>query len=472
MASRILVVDDEPNMRRTLEIVLGDPGRREIVTAGGGTAALALCDETIDLVIADLTMPDMDGLELLRRIRARADDVQFILMTAYSTVQSAVEAMRLGAFEYLIKPFADEELIAAVDRALERARPARRARRWRHSGAPALVTAAEGVTRLGEMVARSEGMRRLFTRVERAAESDATVLVRGESGTGKELVARAVHQLSRRRSGPFVAVNCAALTESLLESELFGHERGAFTGAVKTRVGRLEQAHGGTVFLDELGEMSAALQTKLLRALEERELVRVGGNETIRVDLRVVAATNRNLEQAIVDGLFREDLYYRLNVVPLEVPPLRERRDDIELLATLFRDEKCAELGVTPKHIAPETIEVLLGYDFPGNVRELENLIERAVVLCDGDTIFPEDVPVERRTLPRPRIEALVGGSLKDAWVALQSVVKDLERQLVERAAATYPDRPNEEIARLLGTSRRVLELRLQEFKVDKRSKS
>ncbi|MSP62910.1 MAG: sigma-54-dependent Fis family transcriptional regulator [Myxococcales bacterium] len=461
MAQKLLVVDDEPNMCRTLEIVLGEVGRREVISARSGEEALKLLDERTGVVLCDLSMPGMDGLEVLRRVRERDPEVQVILMTAYSTVQSAIEAMKLGAFEYLIKPFTDEELTAAVDAALGRARPGRRLRRLR-AGAP---------DRLGEMLGRSEPMKRLFHVVERTADTDATVLITGESGTGKELVARALHDLSRRRAAPFIAVNCAALAEPLLESELFGHERGAFTGAIKTKVGRLEQADGGTILLDEIGEMSPGLQTKLLRALEEREFHRVGGTEVLRVDLRVIAATNRDLPKAIALGLFREDLYYRLNVVTIRTPPLRERMEDLPLLAELFLVEKCADLGVPPKRFAPEALDLLAAHAFPGNVRELENLIERTAVLCDGDVVRPDDLPpgIAGRPLPRLQLETLVSGSLKGGWVTLQAVVKDLERQLVEKAVAAHPEMPNEEIAHLLGTSRRVLELRLAEFGIGKK---
>jgi DNA-binding NtrC family response regulator len=457
---RVLVVDDEPNMCRSLAVLLSDDGRREVDTARSGEEALGKLADA-DVLLCDLSMPGMDGLEVLRRARAHKADVQVILMTAYSTVQSAVEAMRLGAHEYLIKPFTDEEVCGAVESALKQVRPSRAARRLR----------ARAADRLGEMVGRSEPMQRLFRVVERAAESDATVLVTGESGTGKELVARAIHALSKRREGAFVTVSCAALPEPLLESELFGHERGAFTGAHKTRIGRFEQADGGTIFLDEVGDMAPALQTKLLRALEERSFERVGGTATIRVDLRVVAATNAELPRAIAEGRFREDLYYRLNVVEVTPPPLRERAGDLPLLCELFLVEKAAELGVPPKRLAPAALELLSGYAFPGNVRELEYLIERATVFAVGDEIQPVDLPlggVGRAAAP-PSLDALIGPDTRDAWTRLAAVTKELERQLVLRALALWGDRPNEEIAHRLGTSRRVLELRLAEFGLKKR---
>jgi two-component system response regulator HydG len=308
--------------------------------------------------------------------------------------------------------------------------------------------------------------------IERAAETDATVLVRGESGTGKELVARAIHFQGHRKDGPFVAVNCAAITESLLESELFGHERGAFTGAIRTKPGKLEQASSGTLFLDEIGEMPPQLQTKLLRALQERAFERVGGTETIHVDIRVIAATHRDLERAVKEGAFREDLYYRLNVLPIDVPALRDRLEDVPLLADYFLAQKTEDLGGRAKALADTARQALAEYDYPGNVRELENIIERAMVLADEDVIQPQDLPIRGRrpgAPPCPPLTELIGSGLKNGWALLQSITKELERQLLVRALEVYGDRPNEEIARLLGTSRRILELRLGEYGLRKR---
>jgi two-component system, NtrC family, response regulator HydG len=458
---RLLIVDDEPNMGRSLSILLGDEGRREVECVRSGEEALArlAARDDIDLVLCDLSMPGIDGIEVLRRIRARDAETQVIMMTAYSTVQSAVEAMRLGAHEYLIKPFTDEEVSRAVDSALGGARPSPRARRVREK-AP---------DRLCELVGKSEPMRKLFRLIERAAEAESTVLVAGESGSGKELVARAIHSLSRRRGRPFVAVHCAALSESLLESEIFGHERGAFTGAHKTRIGRLEQADGGTLFLDEVGELSPQVQTKLLRALAERTFERVGGSENIKVDFRLVAATHRDLPRLVSEGRFREDLFYRLNVVPVAVPPLRERPGDVALLAELFLQEKALDNGVPTRTLSPEALALLEAHPFPGNVRELENLIERALVFCDHDVLGPDDLPLQSAPMAPPALESLIGTALQDAWPRLQSVVKALEKQLILRTIASHPTRSNEELAQLLGTSRRILELRLQEFQIKKR---
>ena len=458
--ARILIVDDEPNMGRSLSILLREEGSYDVLACTSGADALTKLDG-VDLVLTDLSMPGMDGLELLRKVKETSSDVQVVLMTAYSTVQSAVEAMKTGAFEYLIKPFANEELLAVVASALKLRRLQRENRRLRQQ-------IAQG-DRLGELLGKSEPMRRVFHVIERAAETDATVLIRGESGTGKELVARAIHFQGRRKDGAFVAVNCAALTPTLLESELFGHEKGAFTGAVRTKLGKLEQADGGTLFLDEIGEMPAILQTKLLRALAERSFERVGGNETLRVDIRVIAATNRDLDKAVAEGSFREDLYYRLNVVAIDMPPLRERMDDVPMLSEYFLATKADDMGARPKTLSDGARQMLLEYDFPGNVRELENIVERAIVLADDDVIQPQDLPIRRKGPPAPQVSDLVGPSLKNGWAMLQSIVKDLERQMLSRALEAFGDKPNEEIAQLLGTSRRVLELRLAEHGLRKR---
>jgi DNA-binding NtrC family response regulator len=454
---RILIVDDEPNMCRTLAITLSEDGRYAVTTATSAKEALAKLTPETDLVLTDLSMPGMDGLELMRRVKQASRDTQVVMMTAYSTVQSAVEAMRLGAHEYLIKPFSGDELVEVIEGALKQNRGARAGRR----------RAEPGPNRLGDLIGASEPMQRLFRLVERAAEADSTILVTGESGTGKELIARAIHYGGRRKDGPFVVVNCAALAPTLLESELFGHEKGAFTGAFKTKIGRLEQAHGGTVFLDEIAELTPALQTRLLRALQERTFERVGGLETFTVDIRVIAATNRDLEQAIASGAFRDDLYYRLAVLTIHAPPLRQRLSDVPLLCEAILTEKAEERGVPPKALAPEALEALKAYAFPGNVRELENIIERALLLCDGDVIQPTDLPITQRK-PRASLDQFVT-QIRGGWTELHEVVKELERQLLTRAIAELGDRPNDEIARLLGTSRRVLELRLAEYGISKR---
>jgi DNA-binding NtrC family response regulator len=460
---RILVVDDERNMCRTLEILLGDDGRFDVQTAGSAEEALTKLDERTDLVITDLSMPGMNGLQLLRRTKALSADIQVVLMTAYSTVQSALEAMKAGAFEYLIKPFETDELLVIVDRALEQNRLRRQS--------PAASGQLHSKDGFGQILGRSEVMRRVFHLCERASQSDGTVLITGESGTGKELVARAIHFQGTRAQGPFVAVNCAAVPETLLESEFFGHEKGAFTGAVRTKVGRFEQAHLGTVFLDEVGEMGVSLQAKFLRALEERAFRRVGGVATIKADFRVIAATNRDLSKEIKEGRFREDLFYRLNVIGIPLPPLRERGDDVGLLIDAILAEKSRQVGGRhpgPTQLSDEARAALLAHPYPGNVRELENILERAVILAHGPTIELSDLPIGPRAPEPPRLETLIGPQLKNGLAELGRVTKELERQLIARAVAELPDAPNEEIARYLGTSRRVLELRLQEFGIQK----
>jgi two-component system NtrC family response regulator len=456
---RILIVDDEPNMCRSLKIMLSDEGRYEISTETDPRKALEQIEPGLDLLITDLSMLEVGGLELLRRARSLSEEIQVVIMTAYSTVESAVEAMKLGALEYLIKPFSNDEMLLTVEKAL-RLGELRRENR-------ALKARLRDATHMGELIGASEPMRQVFFVIERAAESDSTVLVTGESGTGKELVARAIHYRGPRREGPFVAVNCAALTETLLESEIFGHERGAFTGAIRTKTGRMEQADRGTLFLDEVGDMSPALQTKLLRALEDRAFHRVGGIEPIDVDVRFVAATNRDLEAAIAEGRFREDLYYRLNVIPIRLPPLRERMVDLPLLADHFLAELAEAKGRPRRKLSSEAIDALMRHSFPGNVRELQNIIERACIMHDSETLGPTELPIAPRLEARPRLESFVS-SIENGWLELQGVVKELERQLIERALAVHGDLPNAEIARILGTSRRVLELRIQEHGIAK----
>ncbi|MCC6749497.1 MAG: sigma-54-dependent Fis family transcriptional regulator [Deltaproteobacteria bacterium] len=456
---RILIVDDEPNMCRSLRIMLNEEDRYDVLTESESTRALSRVEEPFDLVVTDLSMPGADGLEVLRRAKAANDGVQVVIMTAYSTVESAVEAMKAGAFEYVIKPFSNEEMLLTVEKALKAGELKRESQRSK--------TRLRERTRGADLIGESEPMRSLRALIERAAERDATVLITGESGVGKELVARAIHFAGARAEGPFVPVNCAALTESLLESELFGHERGAFTGAVRTKIGRLEQAHGGTLFLDEVGDMSPALQTKLLRALEDRAFTRVGGIDLVQADVRFVAATHRDLPRAIADGTFREDLYYRLNVIPIQVPSLRERREDVPLLVEHFLREGAPAGEQSPVSLSPEAHELLLNYGFPGNVRELQNIIERARLLADTPVIGVAELPLQRPREHRPKLDQVVT-SLEDGWLQLQELVKDLERQLVERALEVYGGRPNGEIAAILGTSRRILELRIQEFALAK----
>jgi DNA-binding NtrC family response regulator len=390
---RLAVLDDEPRMVEAISMVLRRAGW-EVEGFTDPAAALAfLGDEPCDLLVTDLRMPGhgdvRDGIDVLRRAKAAAPEVPVILVTAHASVDTAIEAMRRGAFDYLAKPFDNDDLVATVRRALEMSRLARENRHLRRQ-----VRERFGVD---GVVAASAAMRAVLETARRAARSASTVLITGESGTGKELVARAIHYQSPRVGAPFVAVNCKALAESVLESELFGHERGSFTGAERTRGGLFEQAHGGTLFLDEIGEVGGDFQGKLLRVLEERTVRRVGGDAPVPVDVRLVAATNRSLREEVEAGRFREDLYYRLAVVRIHLPPLRERREDVLPLARCFLDRLREELGEAPAGWSPEVEEWLLAHGWPGNVRELENAIERGVVLARGERIELDDLidPVE-----------------------------------------------------------------------------
>ena len=380
----ILVVDDEPNIRRVLEAMLVREGYQVLTADSGRKAVDIAATNALDLLITDLIMPDMTGIEVLREVKQAQPHCAALVITAYGTIKTAVEAMRLGAFNYIAKPFDLDEVRLQVQHVLEN--------RALKEENVLLREQLRSTYRLDNIVGVSGKMQEVFKLVHRAADTRSTVLIRGESGTGKELIARALHFNSQRASRPFVAVSCAALTETLLESELFGHEKGAFTGALTQKPGRFELANHGTLFLDEIAEITPAIQVKLLRVLQEREFERVGGTRPIRVDVRVVAATNKNLEEAVKKGEFRDDLYYRLQVIQIVVPPLRERPEDIPALAEHFLAKYCRENGRRLRRIAPEAMDRLLNYKYPGNVRELENIIERAVVLADRDA---EEITVD-----------------------------------------------------------------------------
>jgi two-component system response regulator HydG len=382
---RILVVDDQKNMRATTALLLRSEGYSVLEAATGEEALTTLSANGVDLMLTDLKMEPMDGLTLLKKALEVAPRLQVIMMTAFGSIESAVEAMRQGAFDYVTKPFKEGELRYRVERALERARL--------QQTVDLLTDEFNKRHSLSALVGRSQAMRELTSRLMRVAQSDATVLVQGESGTGKELVARAVHAHSRRKDKPFVPVNCAAISETLLESELFGHAKGAFTGAVRARRGLVEEADGGTLFIDEVTETTPAFQSKLLRTLQEGEVRRVGESTSVTVDVRIVAATNRDIELEVREKRFRQDLYYRLNVVTLRVPPLRERLDDVPELAEHFLKRANAR-SPNPKRLSAAAVGHLMGYNFPGNVRELENLVEQAAALAEGEELLPEDFPL------------------------------------------------------------------------------
>jgi DNA-binding NtrC family response regulator len=381
---RVLVADDELNMRRVLEAILRREGY-DVITAANGEEALGGMNTGVHTVITDLKMPGLDGMGLLKKLSADYPDVPVVMITAHGSVESAVEAVKLGAFDYLEKPFEQEQIRQVVAKAISTYALARRdARPEEPSG--------RGRFRL---VGQAPAIRQIYAVVEKVANTPSTVLITGESGTGKELIARALHENSTRHAGPFIKINCAAIPKTLMESELFGYDKGAFTGAVGAKPGRFELAHGGTLFLDEIGEIPVEMQVKLLRVLQESEFERVGGIKTIKVDVRLVAATNRDLLAEVAAGAFREDLFYRLNVVPIHIPPLRERREDIPLLADHFIAKFNDRLKKQITAIAPEAIERLVAYNWPGNIRELENLMERTLLFCEGPEIRVSDLPPE-----------------------------------------------------------------------------
>jgi len=382
---KILIVDDEKHTRQGLSELLGGGGYQVITAANGYQAWELVLQESPDVVLADLKMPGMDGLQLLRKIKEFNSETPVIVITAHGTVKTAIEALKLGAEDYLMKPVNIEEMEILVRRTIEKSRLIQEAKSLRHQ--------LQERYRFANLIGNSRQMQEIIKTIKEVADSRASILIQGESGTGKELVAKAIHYFSPRRENPFVTVSCAVLAETLLESEIFGHVRGAFTGAISTRKGRFEMAHMGTIFFDEIGEISPSTQVKLLRFLQEHEFERVGSNETIRVDVRVIAATNKDLKQAVIQGTFREDLFYRLNVIPFNIPPLRERKSDIPLFVQHFINKFAAENNKSMVNISPEALDILKSYHWPGNIRELENAVERAVVMMRNNTITPDVLP-------------------------------------------------------------------------------
>jgi DNA-binding NtrC family response regulator len=445
--ARVLVVEDEEIIREILLKTLDEEGYHVDAVETGEDALKALDSQLYDLVLLDLNLPGMHGLNVLAAAPAVQTDAQFIVMTAFGTVDTAVEAMKLGAYDYINKPFRTEELLMTLERAREEADLRREVAQLRRQ-------AGEGMQ--SRIVGRTAAMQRLFDMIERVAPTRATVLVVGETGTGKELVARAIHDLSDRARRPFVAVNCSALPESLLESELFGHMKGSFTGAIQNKRGLFEEASGGTLFLDEISTVSAAIQVKLLRVLQERKIKRVGGRETVAVDFRLLAATNVDLAKLVEEDGFREDLFYRLNVFPIMVPPLRERREDIPLLANHFRLRFAEENGIEPPELPPETLSRMMAYDWPGNVRELENFIERGVIMHAGARSIPFDPP--QGVGRRPERELLTR-SRDDQWD-----LERLEREyILEILEETHWHQG--EASEILGINRRTLYRKLRKYR-------
>lgn len=422
LKKRILVVDDEDSVRRLLQELLKKEGY-QVKTAENGLEALELVDKFhFDLIIIDIRMPVMDGLELFRILREKDPEIIVIIMTAYTGVDTAVEAMKMGAYNYISKPFNISEIKLNVRRALEiknlveEVKDLRQEIKVRYS--------------LNNIIGNSGKMQEVYKLIGRVADSNATVLIQGESGTGKELVARALHYNSSRQKAPLVTVNCAALPEGLLESELFGHEKGAFTGAFEKKKGKFEHANKGTIFLDEISEISPNLQVKLLRVIQEKEFERVGGLETIKVDVRIIAATNRNLEEMIHEGSFRDDLYYRLNVVSIIIPPLRERKEDIPFLVEYFLNKYNQENGKEFKYVSSEALQLLDAYEWPGNVRELENAIERAVVMGNGEILLPEHLPLNIQATSLEEDKLKVHYEDKP----LREILREVEKKVLKKA--------------------------------------
>ena len=443
---RVLVIDDEANARSALAELLEETGYMVSTAADGHTGLAQIEQFDPDVVLTDLKMPGMDGLTLIERGRALAPHATFIVMTAFATVDTAVRAIKLGAESYLTKPLELDAVNAIVERGLGRALLSREAAHLRER--------VDERFRFNSILGEHPSMQGLMKNIAQVARSRATVLIHGETGTGKELIAAAIHQNSNRKDKPFVRLNCASLSETLLESELFGHERGAFTGAVGRREGRFRQADGGTLMLDEVSEIPPAVQIKLLRFLQEKEFERVGGNETLKVDVRVVAATNRDLKQRVDEGLFREDLYYRLKVVQLDVPPLRVRRSDIPLLAQAFLRKYATENDRDVSGFTQQALQHLMIYPWPGNVRELENAIERAVVMCEGDLIDVADLPTSAQAgLDNGSVLALIPGI----------TMAELERMAILRTLDAV-DGSTARASEILGISQRKIQYRVKEW--------
>ena len=459
----ILIVDDEPNYQIVLSEILKDEGY-EVFTANSGLAGLPIVYSTdLDLVLSDMKMPGMDGIAFLEKIKEYNKELPVILITAYAEVEKAVEAMRLGAFTYLAKPFSNQQLLASVRKAIEHYGLIREIRRLRDEATPR--------SGFGGMIGKSPAMRAVYQLIEKVAPTPSSVLITGESGTGKELVARAIHNHSPRKDAPFISVNCAALSEHLLESELFGHERGAFTDAVTMRKGRFELADTGTLFLDEVGEMPPQLQAKLLRVLQDKSFERVGGNTTLHVDVRILAATNKDLKDEVDKGHFREDLYYRLNVIHIHLAPLRERVDDIPALVSHFIEKNSRSLG-RPLDISPEALRLLISLPWEGNVRELENTIERAAILCNSDRIEPEDVQPDSSQLVNAH-EWSTGLELNQFIpdnLSLAEVLNGIEERLV-RKALDDTGYVQARAAEQLGITKSLLQYKMKKYNLQRRKK-
>lgn len=447
---KILVIDDDRGLRRSLSMILDDAGYTVVQASDGAEGLQTALSESPAMILCDVRMPEMDGLEFLDRYRDQGGDALVLVMTAYGSSELAVEAMKKGAYDYIPKPFGADEVILTVRKAEERENLRKEVGRLRNQ--------VRADRRFGDLVARSASMIEALEVATKVAPHESPVLLSGQSGTGKELVARLIHRESPRADGPFVPVNCGAIPENLLESEFFGHVKGAFTGADRDRVGLFETARGGTLFLDEVGELPASLQVKLLRALQEREIRPVGGNQTQTVDVRIIAATNRDLDEAVAEGGFRQDLYYRLAVVPIHLPALVRRAEEIPELARHFLERHQERMGLEVEGIAPDAMEVLLSYPWPGNVRELENVLERALVLTEGPKVSVDDLPHNVRN---PSHGTMV--STDDDDLSVKRRLAELERQLIQRALERTSGNKTQ-AAELLELSPRALRYKIQDY--------
>ncbi|MCQ9208858.1 MAG: sigma-54 dependent transcriptional regulator [Omnitrophica bacterium] len=446
---KILIIDDEPGSIEAFRIILKDD--YEILSTNSAAEGLRIiARDDVQLVLLDIVMPEMDGIEVLRKIRERDNSLTVIMVTATKSIKTAVEAMKLGAFDYLSKPFEVNEAKLIVSKAMQS-----RALLQELEYLRAELKQRYGI---GNIIGKSKAIKEVFQTLNKVAPTKSTVLITGESGTGKELIAQAIHFTSPRKDKPIVVVQCAAIPETLMESELFGHEKGSFTDATSRKLGKFELADEGTLFLDEIGEMSPAVQAKILRALEEQEITRVGGTKLVSVDIRLIAATNLDLKKAVAEGTFRKDLYYRINVVPIALAPLRERKEDIALLANYFLDKHGKEINPKVKEISLEALEALTNYSWPGNIRELENIIERILTLTSRSRVLPEDLP---RDIREPGSQDTAAGSVASEGLPLSEAVERLEKEMILKAIEKTSGMLSE-TAKQLGVTRRVLSYKME----------
>jgi len=456
--AKILIIEDNDTMREGMVAIIKKMNHECEGASNGQKGLQSLVENAFDLVVTDYKMDVIDGLELLKQVKKKYSSTEVMMITAYGTIELAVEAMKLGAVDFITKPFSHEEFKLKIERILDRIKERQELARLSEENI-FLRDELEEQFNYGEIIGKSKPMQEVYRTLEKVAPTDSSVMIYGESGTGKELIARAIHKLSSRKEKPFIRVNCGALVETLLESELFGHEQGAFSGAVKRKKGRFELAHQGSIFLDEIGDISANMQLKLLRVLQEKEFERVGGEETIQVDVRIMAATNKNISELVQQDKFREDLYYRLHIIPIYLPPLRERNDDIPLLVNHFLKKLTNELNKPAKQITESAMERLISYHWPGNIRELENVLERAVVLCDREYIDIKDLPI----LNSVTSEKLPSDVLDRFRLNLNDTLAAVETQLIERAMNETGGNKSQ-AAKLLGIQTSLLYYKLEKY--------